>query len=83
MNRVIPIRASSMGELFDCPARWEAKHILGKRMPKSGNAQLGTAVHASTALFDQSTIDGAGLCIAIVHDLTVQRDPVNLPTIGV
>ena len=24
----IKIRASSLGELFDCPARWEAKHLL-------------------------------------------------------
>ena len=31
----------------------------------------------------ECTIDGAGLCIAIVHDLTVQRQPENLPTIGV
>lgn len=31
----------------------------------------------------ECTIDGAGLCIAIVHDMTVQRQPENLPTIGV
>lgn len=31
----------------------------------------------------ECTIDGAGLCIAIVHDLTVQRAPENLATIGV
>ncbi len=31
----------------------------------------------------ECTIDGAGICIAIVHDLTVQRQPENLPTIGV
>ena len=31
----------------------------------------------------ECTIDGAGLCIAIVHDLTVQRAPENLVTIGV
>ena len=30
----------------------------------------------------ECTIDGAGICIAIVHDLTVQRQPENLPTIG-
>lgn len=54
-----------MPELFDCAARWEAKHILHKRMPKSGNAQLGTAVHASTALFDQAHLDG--------NDLTVEE----------
>ena len=29
------------------------------------------------------TIDGAGICIAIVHDLKMQRAPENLPAIGV
>jgi hypothetical protein len=59
-RRVIPIRASSIGDLFDCAARWEAKHIRGMRMPKSGKAQLGTAIHKSTGLYDQSKLDGAG-----------------------
>jgi len=31
----------------------------------------------------ECTIDGAGLCIAIVHDLTVQRAPENLPASAV
>ena len=54
---VITIRASSMPELFDCPARWEAKYVRGLRMPRSAAAQLGTAVHAGTALFDQRVLD--------------------------
>ena len=54
----IPIRASSLGELFDCPARWEAKHIKMLRLPRSAAAQLGTAVHAGTALYGQSRLDG-------------------------
>lgn len=62
-RRVIPIRASSIGELFDCPARWEAKHLRGMRIPKSGKAQLGTAIHKSTALYDQSRLDGRELRI--------------------
>ena len=57
----ITIRASSMPELFDCPARWEAKYVKGLRLPRSGAAQLGTAVHAGTALYDQSVLDGAGI----------------------
>lgn len=61
---IIAIRASSLSDLFDCPARWEAKHILGMSTPTSGAAALGKAVHASTAMFDQSTIDGAGLTIS-------------------
>lgn len=57
MPEIIPIRASSLGELFDCPARWEAKHIRKLRYPRSASAQIGTAVHAGTALFDQSVLD--------------------------
>lgn len=65
MNTIITIRASSLAELFDCPARWEAKHLLGMRLPSSGAARLGTAVHAGTALFDQSRLDG--------HPLTAEE----------
>jgi hypothetical protein len=52
------IRASSLSELFDCPARWAAKHIDGKRLPSSGASRLGTSVHASTALFDAKRLVG-------------------------
>lgn len=31
----------------------------------------------------EATIDGAGLCIAIVHDLAVRRAPENLPAAAV
>lgn len=58
---IIPIRASSLGELFDCPARWEAKQLLGMRMPAGGAAALGKAFHASTAVFDQARIDRSGI----------------------
>ena len=59
----ITIRASSLGSLFDCPARWAATHIDGMRMPSNGKSSLGKAVHASTAVFDQSTIDGSGITV--------------------
>lgn len=55
------VRASSWGELFDCAHRWEGKHILGMRNAVGIAAVLGTAIHASTAAFDQGRIDGAGL----------------------
>lgn len=55
---MVTIRASSLAELFDCPARFEAKHILGMKNPASGAARLGTAIHASTALFDESRLPG-------------------------
>lgn len=61
--RIIKIRASSLGSLFDCPARWAATHIEGKRTPGNGKSTLGKAVHASTAVFDQGTLDGAGITI--------------------
>ncbi|HWK72210.1 MAG TPA: PD-(D/E)XK nuclease family protein [Burkholderiaceae bacterium] len=77
MNRpIITIRASSLGELFDCPARWAAKHIEGRFLPSSGAAQLGTAVHAGTALFDASRLpgespvtvdDAAGVVVDAIH----------------
>jgi RecB family exonuclease len=70
------IRASSLAELFDCPARWAAKHIDGLNSPRSAAAQLGTAVHAGTALFDTyrlpggspiSIDDAAGAVSAAIH----------------
>ena len=61
MCQIVTIRASSLGRLFDCPASWAATHIYGKRLPSSGKATLGKAVHASTAVFDQSTLDGSGI----------------------
>lgn len=55
------VRASSWGELFDCAHRWEGKHLLGMRNPVGIAAVLGTAIHASTAAFDQGRIDHSGL----------------------
>lgn len=70
------IRASSLAELFDCPARWAAKYIEGLRGPRSAAAQLGTAVHAGTAAFDSSRLpggspitadDAAGALVDAIH----------------
>lgn len=63
MTKVFTIRASSLPELFDCPARWEAKHIRNLRLPSSGNAALGKAVHASTAAYDRSALEGSPISI--------------------
>lgn len=60
---IVTVRASALKDLLDCPARFEAKHIRGLRMPRSGKAQLGTAVHASTALYDSSALAGQGITI--------------------
>lgn len=72
---MINIRASSLIELFDCPARWEAKHLLGMQQKGSGAALLGTAIHASTAAFDGARLRGdpltvdeaAGALVDILH----------------
>lgn len=66
------IPASSLGELFDCPARWEVKYIKGLRLPKSGKAQLGKALHIGSAAFDQSRLDGESLGVAAVVEMIVQ-----------
>jgi len=58
MSTDIKIRASSLAELFDCPARWHAKNILKMWMPSNYKARLGTAVHAGAAAFDQARLDG-------------------------
>lgn len=58
-TNLISIRASSLGDLLDCPARWEAKHLLGMRMPSGSAAALGKAVHASTAVFDTARMNGS------------------------
>jgi PD-(D/E)XK nuclease superfamily len=63
MNNIVTIRASALSDFLDCPARAEAKHLRGLRTPNSGAAQLGTAIHASTALFDKSALDGQGLTV--------------------
>ena len=75
MKTPITIRASSFPELFDCPARWEAKYVRNLRLPRSSGAQLGTAIHASTALFDTALVEGnpitadeaAGAAVDAIH----------------
>lgn len=76
-NQIITIRASSLGRLFDCPSAWAATHLEGKRTPSNSKAMLGKAVHASTAVFDQSTIDGAGITIEEAAAAAV--DAINKP----
>ncbi len=63
MPEPVRIRASSLSDLFDCPARWEAKHLLKMRLPTSSAAQIGTAIHAGAAAYDESRIFGSGLSV--------------------
>ncbi|AHB06371.1 hypothetical protein U875_14220 [Pandoraea pnomenusa 3kgm] len=78
-QRIYPVRASSWGALFDCSYRWEGIHLLKMRNVVGLRAALGTAIHAGTAVFDQSRLDGAGLTAddaagALIDKL---RDPEN------
>ena len=74
-SSVVTIRASSLPELFDCPARWEAKYLRGMFLPSSGAAQLGTAIHAGAAAFDAAAVNGnpitaddaAGATVDAIH----------------
>lgn len=56
--RTYTVRASSWGSLFDCAYKWEGEHLLGMRKASGLRAQLGTAVHAGTAIFDKARISG-------------------------
>lgn len=58
---IVTVRASALPDFLDCAARAEAKHLLGLRTPSSGGALLGTALHRSTAVYDKSKLDGAGI----------------------
>lgn len=61
---MIELRASSIPDFLDCPARAEAKHLLGKHTPSSPPAMIGTAIHVSTAAFDKSVLAGNPITIS-------------------
>ncbi len=79
----ITVRASSWGALFDCSYRWEGIFLLGMRNVVGLRAALGTAIHAGTAAFDQSRLDGsgvsaddaAGVFVDKLHDPENEFDP--------
>lgn len=52
------VRASSWPTLFDCSLRWYYQNVIGLRLPASGKARLGTALHRSTAAYDLPALTG-------------------------
>lgn len=68
----VVIRASSIGSMFDCPARWVAIHIEGRRTPQSGGAALGTAIHAGAALFDAERVKQQTPSLSAAEDAAVE-----------
>lgn len=72
-RRVIPVRASSFGGLFDCAYRFEGEQLLKLYRPSSLRAWLGTSIHASTAAFDQAGIDGAPISANDAADTFIDK----------
>ena len=58
MNAPFAVRASSLGDMFDCPARWEAKHIHGLSLPIGGAGRLGTSIHKAAEVHDLAVMAG-------------------------
>ena len=71
------VRASSVAAFFDCPLRWATIHLEGKYLPASAPARIGTAVHRSTAAYDQAKLDGEQPTIEDTADVVLDtiRDP--------
>lgn len=78
MTKPIRLRASSVADLLDCPLRWQKRNLEGMRLPGTPPALIGTAVHASTAVFDKSELSGDGLSIDDAAQAAV--DAINNPT---
>lgn len=70
---MVHIRASSLADLFDCPARWEARYIKGIHLPTSSAATLGTAIHAGTAVFDQNILDNTPISVDDATEVTIEN----------
>lgn len=63
MTQNITIRASAWGSFFDCAHRAEWTLLLGHTKPAGMRALLGTAIHASTAVYDKARLDGKPVSI--------------------
>jgi len=73
----ITIRASSLAEMFDCPARWAAKNIERMRSPTSGRSYLGTSLHKGAGMFDQAKLEGSPISVDDAAQVFV--DAINNP----
>lgn len=72
MIEPVTIRASSLGSLLDCPARWLAIHREGRRVPTTQIAVLGRAVHAGTAHFDSERLHGKTPSVKAASECAVE-----------
>ena len=71
-KKIVQVRASSFGALFDCAYRFEGEQLLKLRKANSLRAWLGTSIHASTAAFDQAALDGAPISAYDAADVFVK-----------
>lgn len=54
--------------MMDCAARWVAVHLEHRKMPSTLNAQLGTAIHKGTAVFDNERVKGQEPSLSAAQD---------------
>jgi hypothetical protein len=67
------VRASSWGALFDCAYKWEWETLLKHRKPSGLAAVLGTGLHASTAVFDRSLVEGKPIKPGDAADVLISK----------
>lgn len=70
-KKIINVRASSFGTLFDCSMRFEGEQLMKLYRTTALRAWLGTSIHASTAAFDQAKLDGAPISANEAADVFV------------
>lgn len=66
------VRASSWSTLFDCSLRWYYQNVMKMRLPSGGAAQLGTALHKSTAVYDVPRVVGCAPNLTEACDALVE-----------
>jgi hypothetical protein len=71
-KRIVEVRASSWGRLFDCAYAWEGEQLLGLKTPNTIRPALGTAVHASTAAFDEARMQGNPISVSDAADVLIE-----------
>lgn len=73
------VRASAWSSLFDCSLRFYYQNILGLRIPSSGAAALGTAIHHGTAHFDAARHRGDEVSIdeAVEQSIDAVKNPAD------
>ena len=72
-QKIISVRASSFGTLFDCAYRFEGEQLMKMNKPSSLRAWMGTSIHASTAAFDLAALDGKPISANEAADVLVEK----------